>query len=469
MPSFGRRKILTSVSEVTAANVVDVLKQALPIHNLNRSECQHLMDYYKGKQAVLSRIKKVRPEINNKIVINIANEIVNFKVSYLLSDPITYISRGTDEQSDGINQLNDYMLLNNKAARDKELADDFSICGTAYRMVLPNKSDGEDEPPFKIYTLDPRCTFIVYNSGLGEPPICSVSYVTVSDVLNKNSDEIIYSVYTPTTYFEIKNDKIDEEKTERHIMGGIPVIEYCNNNARLGSFEVVETLLDAINTLASNRVDATEQFVQALMVFLNCDIDSDQYDEMRKKGAVKIKSGDGVNSDIKLLTADMKQADQQVLTDALYHEIQRIVGLPTQGMENTSDSSNNGAMIVKNGWSQAEARAKDTELLFRESERNFLKLVLKICRDVGAVDIKLSSIMPKFTRRSYENSLVKSQILTTMLTTPQIAPRLAFEASGLFLDPESAYSESMKYFEENKPPEDIPVGASEEIIVTENN
>jgi SPP1 family phage portal protein len=340
-------------------------------------------------------------------------------------------------------------------------------------MVLPNKNDGDDEPPFKIYTLDPRSTFIVYNSGLGEEPICAVKYVLVPDIFgNPTKDptyDTIYSIYTPTHYFEIKNDVLQRDKTKSHSLGTVPVFEYCNNNARLGSFEVVETILDAINTLACNRVDATEQFVQALMVFENCEIDSEQFDNMRQKGAVKIKSVDGATSKIYLLTADLKQADQQVLTDALYHEIQRIVGLPTQGMENTSDSSNNGAQIIKQGWQQAEARAKDTELLWRESEGNFLKLVLKICREVGAVDIKLASVTPKFTRRSYENVLVKSQVLTTMLSIDKVAPRLAFDASGLFIDSESAYLESMKWYEENKPTESvIPSNVSEEVIVTEN-
>ena len=37
-----------------------------------------------------------------------------------------------------------------------------------------------------------------------------------------------------------------------------------------------------------------------------------------------------------------------------------------------------------------------------------------------------------------------------MLQQPKIHPRLAFESSGLFIDPESAYSLSMKYYEEQK-------------------
>ncbi|MDR2044898.1 MAG: phage portal protein [Clostridium sp.] len=451
MASFGRRKILLDVGRVHEGNVLDVLKRALEVHRLNSKECQHLIDYYKGKQGILDRTKAVREEINNKILINHANEIVSFKVSYLLSEPIAYVTRGGGNAAEKVNALNEMMYLNNKAARDKEIADDFTICGQAYRMVLPNKAEGDDEPPFKVYTLDPQCTFVVYNSGLGEEPICAVKYVSIPDMFGDSAKEptfdTVYSIYTPDMYFEVKNDILQTEKTKHHSLGMVPIFEYMNNNARLGAFEVVETILDAINTLASNRVDATEQVVQALMVFVNCEIDSDQYDEMRKKGAVKIKSVDGATSDIKLLTADFKQADQQVLTDALYNIMLKITGMPTQASETSSDSSNNGAMIVKNGWFHAEARAKDTELLWREAEGNFLKLVLKICRETGDLDIKLSEFTPKFSRKNYEDVQTKSQVLTAMLATDKIAPRLAFAHCGLFVDSESAYSESKEWYE----------------------
>lgn len=77
---FGRRVIKTSVTNITSENVTDVLLKALSIHTLNRSEIDYLWEYYKGKQPILNRQKEVRPEINNRIVENRANEIVSFKV-----------------------------------------------------------------------------------------------------------------------------------------------------------------------------------------------------------------------------------------------------------------------------------------------------------------------------------------------------------------------------------------------------
>lgn len=449
MASYGRRKILVNVDYVDETNVVEVLGKTLVEHQLNRTECEHLYDVYKGKQSVLNRQKDVRPEIKNTLVANHANEIVSFKTSYLLSEPIAYISRGTAPDVTGkITELNEMMYLNNKSARDKEIADDFSICGHAFRMALPNKETGDDEPPFVVYTLSPLNTYVVYSSGLGEKALCGITYVNRKTSTTDIKEETVYCVYTAARYFEIVNGAIT--KNVPHALGMVPIFEYVNNNARLGAFEIVETLLDAINTLASNRVDATEQAVQALMVFYNCDISASDFEELKKRGAIKIKSVEGMQSDVKSLTVDFNQADQQVQMDALYDEILRITGMPSQAMGNTSDSSNNGAAIVRNGWYNAEARAKDTEQLWRESEGHFLKLVLRICKDVAGLDLKVSDVALKFTRRNYEDLQVRSQVLTTMLGNDKIAPRLAFLSCGMFIDAEEAYTESMAWYEAHK-------------------
>jgi hypothetical protein len=105
--------------------------------------------------------------------------------------------------------------------------------------------------------------------------------------------------------------------------------------------------------------------------------------------------------------------------------------------------------------------------MFKRAEQNVLRLVLKICRDSEGtppeVDgLKLKDISLKFTRRNYEAIQSKSQVLVSMLQQPKIHPRLAFESSGLFIDPESAYSLSMKYYEEEKAAEEIAEVGGEE-------
>lgn len=439
----GRRVIKTDETEVTVDNVISILDKALPYHEKNRQEIVYLWNYYKGLQPVLDRKKEVRPEICNKIVENRANEIVSFKTGYLMGEPLQYVSRGEGDIAEAINLLNEYVFAEEKPTKDKELADWFHICGTSFRMVLPDEEVGEeDDSPFEIYTLDPRNTFVVYHNGLGNKPVLGVKYVIDDQAV------VHYSCYSKYEYFEIVERKV--VKHEPHILGDIPIVEYPLNLARIGAFEIVLPLLDAINVTDSNRVDGVEQFIQALMVFYNIDISSEKYKELREEGAIKVQDIDpNMKAKVEYLVNNMSQGETQTLKEDMYQTVLTICGMPNRnGGSSTSDTGS--AVIMRDGWSAAEARAKDAELMFKKSERIFLRLVLNICKTLKGMDLRVSNVEIRFTRRNYENILQKAQVLDLMLKNSKIHPRLAFEHCGLFVDSDLAYTLSEEYAKEQE-------------------
>lgn len=440
---FGRRVILSDATEVTSQNVLDILSKALLKHNANRAEIEYLWNYYRGNQPILARTKDVRPEICNRIVENRANEIVSFKVGYLCGEPIQYVSRnGKDETVKAINFLNEMMFSEDKSTQDQEIVEWQMICGTSFRIVLPDSASEEDEAPFEMYTLDPRDSFVVYSNEIGRKPLMGVKFC-----INDNGVGRTYTVYSKNHYWKIEDTKIIESKP--HALGMIPIFEYPANNARLGAFEIVLPLLDAINNVASNRMDGLEQFIQAFVKFVNCDISAEDFKELKDLGAIKVKSVDGQNADVDIVANELNQAQTQVSKDDLYNAVLTICGMPNRnGGSSTSDTG--AAVLLRDGWSLAEARAKDSENIFKRSEKQMLKLVLRICRDLSDLKLNLSDISLKFTRRNYEAIQSKSQVLISMLQEPKIHPQLAFESSGLFIDSESAYSLSMKYYEEQQ-------------------
>ena len=448
MEMYGRRVITTDAVEITDGNIVEELNRVFDTHNLNRGEIEYLWNYYRGQQPILRRTKTVRPEICNKIVENRANEIVSFKVGYLCGEPIQYVGRNGDESvSQAITELNEMMFSENKATQDKELVEWQMICGTAYRLILPDSRGDEDDAPFEMFTLDPRDTFVVKSSEVGNKPMYAVKY-RVDNERNR-----ICSVYSANHYWKIIGDKIVESKP--HALGMIPIFEYPANNARLGAFEIVLPMLDAINNVASNRMDGIEQFIQSFIKFVNCDIDEEQFNALREMGAIKVKSVDGSTADVSIVTQELNQMQTQTLVDYLYQTVLTICGMPSMSDGSSSDSSNNGAVILKNGWQGAETRAKDSELMFKQAENEMLKLVLRIIRDTRGLsediyNLRLKNISMQFTRRNYENVQSKAQVLVSMLQQNKIHPRLAFEHSGLFTDPESAYQLSKEYAEEQE-------------------
>ncbi len=446
----GRRVIKSSAKTITRENVVDVLQKALNVHYLNASEIDYLWEYYRGKQPILNRTKDVRPEICNRIVENRANEIVAFKVGYLCGEPIQYVGRnGAEETTEAITYLNELMFAEDKSSKDQQVVEWQMICGTAFRLVLPDAKGEEDEAPFEIYTLDPRETFIVYSNQIGNKPLMAVKFCKDED-----TDITTYSIYTENRYFLIEDTIIKEDKP--HALGMIPIIEYPANNARMGSFEVVLPLLDTMNLIASNRMDGMEQLIQAFIKFINCDITKEEYEEFLELGAIKVKSVDGQTADVGVVTTELNQSQSQTFKDDCYNAVLTICGMPNRN-GGTSTSDTGAAVLLRDGWSLAEARAKDSEHMFKLAEKQMLRLVLRICRDLTDLKLHLRDIDMKFTRRNYENIQSKAQVLTQMLQEEKIHPLLAFEHSGMFTDPESAYTLSKKYYEEQKKEQPVVV------------
>lgn len=458
-PRFcGRAHIYVSYEEVTRENVVDILDEAIPTFNANSAQIEYLWNYYKGIQPILSRVKEVRPEINNKVVENHAQEIVAFKIGYQLSEPLQYTARtydGEDETEGGdnprledVNRLNTLMFSEDKAASDRDLFEWMCIGGLGYRMTEADSEENreEGEAPFEIYTLDPRSTFLVRSSAYHHKPL-----MAVWRGLDADTGLDAYTVYTKDTFFRVTEGRVTHEIP--HTYGSIPIVEYELNNARMGVFEPVLSLLDAINVIESNRLDGIEQTVQALLKFVNCSVDEATFINMLQLGAVEVTTTEGAvgNADVDYVTCDLDQSATQVTKDDLYQAVVNICGMPNRNGTSGSSSDTGAAVLLRDGWTLAESHAKGYELQFESAERDFLKIVLAICEQSGETDIELRprDIELAFNRRNYENILVKSQVLTTMLKCPKIHPALAFEACGLFTDPEAAYLQSMKYHRDN--------------------
>ena len=459
----GRKKILLDFDYVDSENIRDVLEKALQIHNLNRIRIEYLWNYYKGNQPVYNRIKEIREEINNKVCENRAFEIVSWKDGYFLEEPIQYVATGVDDNLDALNTLNDWMRDADKETADLELVNWLHICGVAYRITNSTKKEREPkEAPFYTYSLDPRDTFVVYSSRIvGNPPIMCCKYTVTED------GEAIYSCYTPTMYYEltgngeIANAELNITKSEPNMLKALPIVEYIANTARLGVFETVLSLLDAINEVDSDRCDAVDQFVQSIMLFHNVDVDDETLRKVKELGALAYADiNDNRKGEVKYITAELNQTQTQTLIDHMYQAVLQIVGMPSQGDGNSSDSSNNGAVTMKNGWQSAETRAKAMGRLFKKSEKQFLKLVLTIAGDMEPLDLSLSQIDVYFPRRNYDNISTKANVLSTLID--KIPPHSAYVASNLFVDTEAEYKEYERWDAERKKTEAETADANSE-------
>jgi SPP1 family phage portal protein len=422
---FGRTVIYTDEKEINRDNLISVLTKANTVHQTNSNDIQYLYDYYKGKTPILGKTKEVRENINHKVWVNRAHEIVNFKLGYCFGEPIQYIRRGEEENlTKDIATLNDYMYLADKATADKELAEWMLICGVGYRITMPTDT-------LSIYTLDPRNTFVIRYSGLGHPVVAAVTYV------EKENLGKIYSVYTNDAYYE--TDLMDIQQGKALHLGGNPIIEYRANNAMLGAFEVVLPLLDAINEIESNRLDDIVQFVNSFLAVIGAELDEETVKKVNEWKMMALPDG----ADAKYLAASLKQSDIQTLVDDLYQTILTICGLPNRnGGSSTSDTG--AAVQLRDGWEAAEANAKSIETMFKRSEKQFLKVALRILHANASLNLKVEHIEAKFARRHTDNILTKVQAMVQLLDAG-ISPEIAIATAGIWNDPTDVAIQSKKY------------------------
>ena len=445
----GRREIFTDVTEITKENISKVLADAFEVHLLNAKEIKYLQEYERGKQPILDRIKEVRPEINNKIVENHAAEITAFKVGYVFGSPITFVQRasvdidgntGTADDKK-ISILNEMMFEEGKSAQDQALGKDISVCGIGYRIVLPKKVK-EGVSAFSILRLNPNNAFVVKFNDIYKNPALGVSYVQLSD------DSYRVGAYTNKNYFELEGKDFSSLKVvriETNRVGVQPIIEYTNDDERMGCFERVVPLLDAINVATSDRLNGLAQFVQAILWMNNCEIDTAQMEQLKDKLGLLTKSEPGNPASVEYLTATLDQAQTQTLIDYLYEQVLQIAGVP--GREQSTGGNTGQAIMLSNGWQIAETHARSVEQTFAKSEREMLKVVLKILsltETSEVAELKLSDIDVKFSRNRTDSLLVKTQGLNNMLQAG-VHPLIAITHCGLFSDPQSVWNDSKAY------------------------
>ena len=205
------------------------------------------------------------------------------------------------------------------------------------------------------------------------------------------------------------------------------------------------------------------QFIQAILWLNNCKLSDSGIDELSEKGCIQTKDiSSEQKANIEWLTSQLDQANTQTVIDDMTQTLLEIAGVPDR---ETSTGGNTGqAIMLSNGWHTAETQAQAFEELFRQSEREFLRVILSIIKNNTKVkndeqikELKISDIYCNFNRNRTDNLLTKTQGLKEMLDAG-VHPRLAFSLCGLFSDSEQAYIDSEPYlakWEYSEPTEDV--------------
>lgn len=429
----GRRKIILNYSEVTPDNVMEVFQKAIAIHDCNKADCEYLIGVFLGKQDILFKSAGATSEINNQIVANFAFPITRQIVGYTYGNPVEYVAKDINKQ-ESATKIND--LLNYESNFTVDICSQIfsSICGVGYQITLPSSEISQDftpDVPIVVDYLDPRNTFVVQSTDVGNPQIMSCM-----EAVDSNGETISWTMFT-NKYKFIYSTITNELKVMNNPIGLDPITMYENSLFLTGDWEEALSVMNALNLVLSDSVDDIEGTIKSLLVLIGCDLEDaeETIKSIKKKRLLSIAGGTesvSGNLDAKFIAPKLDSNSTERITKFLEDARNVITGIPDRSA-NSNGGDTGQAVVTRDGWTDIEIVAKLKELFFKKAKQRQLSVVIAILKKLNLLtgDINSLDITVNIGRHTTDNLGTKASAFATLVGTGRIATVDALSMSGL--------------------------------------
>lgn len=406
-----------------------------------------LKNYYEFKHKILSRMMRDSKTPNNKLIHSYPKYITDTATGYFMGVPVSY---STDDK--GLNDdLQKLMKKNKEPKKNYQLAKEASKYGYVFELVYLNEN-----ADVRFCAILPHNGVMIYDASV-EPKVLAFirhyeNTVLKPDGTQENEVRIeLYREMTVETYL-LKNGAISQttdDANSENKFKAVPVVEYKNNEERIGDYEPVLSLVDAYDLVRSNSANLFQYNDDALLKFKGCTADYDQITEMKEKGCVMV---DGENADIGWLLKDINDAALENHKNQLQKDIHELSYVPNLTDEQFAGNLS-GVAIKFKIWA-LEQLAGIKERSFQEALEQRLILVSKIMAFKGG-NPDIDSIKISFTRNLPANLVELVQAVRDLRGSVSLKTLLSL--LPFILDPEAELKEMEK--EENKKPANSLLGS----------
>lgn len=386
-----------------------VILKLIQQHSTLAQRIEMLEAYYDGEHAIKQRTR-TKGAPNNKIAVNFAKYITDISTGYFISNPITYSCADTDLEA--LLTAFDHAYVDDT---DADNAFEASQNGLAFEYVYAK----EGETELRTKNLCAKNTFMIYDTSIEENEVAAVYYRTLHD---DATDRLKYVATVCTTHFIYELNIYDStevqlttEQAREHYFGAVPVICYQNNHNAYGDYEQVIDLIDAYNTVMSDRVNDIQDFVDAVLVIYGTLL-SDEGDEAGEaKKALHdgklLEFPDKQTMGAEWLTRQLDESGVEVLQTAIAKDILRMAYVPDFTDENFANNASGVAIAFK--CLLLEWMTKTKERYYRQGLRKRIRL---FCTYLGLKQILIDadSVVPHFVRALPTNQVEVAQIVSML-------------------------------------------------------
>jgi len=430
---YGRQRIILDYPEVTKDNLFEVMQKALGIHASNRNDCDYLINYFLGQQDILNRNPSRTTDVNNKTVVNFAYPITREIVGYTYGNPTEFIPKDMEYQED-ISKLSDIYNYEDSHSVDTCSATYASICGVGYMITLPNSNISKDmtpEIPIIHSFLDPRNTFVVQSTDIGNPTILSCNYV-----INRVTGKKDYTCYTDKFKFEFSNMDPATLVVTSNPIGLNPITMIPNSLFLTGDWEQAISVMNAQNIVTSDSLNDIEGTIKSLLVILGAEFEDDDtgLDKIKRNRVMTLTKGNGETGslDAKFIAPKLDSVSVENIRDYLEEARNIITGIPDRSA-NSSGGDTGMAVLNRDGWTDIEIVARLKEMFYKKAKKEQLSIGIEILKKLGLIrdDLSVLNIDISVGRHTTDNIQTKTQAFSTLVKTGEIATIDALELSCL--------------------------------------
>lgn len=403
------KKPIFTASKENIKNI-DCILDLINEHKSYLPRYKENMNYYLGNHRILYRTMKDPSKPNNQLMENLPEYVVSVRVGYFSGEDIAFTSK--DEELDmKINEVLKECYFNNINSSLDEIS---SIFGHAYLMLWIDE-DGY----IKMSAESPESCFIVYSNTLDRKALAGIRYFHYEE----NNKEItdVY-VYLEDELIVLRDNQIID--TQPNYFGGVPVIEFCENNHKKGSFEDAISIVDAYESVLSSSINEIEYFDNAYLALTGVQGTQPEEITKMKENRVLLLPDE---AKAEFLTKTINDTYIQNTLDRLRKDFHKITKTPDLSSDDAFGSNISGTALKFKLFSLEKAMALK-EQHWTRSLMLMLKLIVYRLNMLGG-SFNYRDINLTFTRALPTNTLEQAQMvsqLASMVSNETLISQLDF-------------------------------------------
>lgn len=377
--------------------------------NEDSSRYKRLEGYYLGDHDILRARKKDSTAPNNRLVNNMAKYVTDTAVGYFVGKPVVYNSRNDEYQA----RLQDVFNYNDEQDHNTELAKTCSIDGSCFEMLYI-----DEDAMIRFVKVNPENCILICETGYSAP-LAAIRTIRSTDRKKNTIRKVEY--WTPEVcwhFRSINGGRLQLLDMVEHYWRDVPIVEYVNNEERLGDFEGVMSLIDAYNRVQSNTANYFQYNDEALLKVLKLgDVSSQDIRDMKEKGAIILEDG----GDIQWLIKDVGDTGLEHYKTRLREDIHTFSNVPNLADQNFGGNQSGVAVSYKR-WSFEQVVAIK-ERKFKRGLQRRIELITNILNIQGG-NYDFRDIDIQFRRNKPQNLQETAQVITMLASDVSRETRL---------------------------------------------